>query len=117
MKVSTTEPVLSEQGQDALSDQAVSQSAFEKKSDEIGNSQDIQDEIKTLSNDEDGLTQEDLNKVGEEVADKALKELGGEGIEGLNQDQKMALAEYCMKCFDKQANEAADEAMTQPAAT
>jgi hypothetical protein len=79
-------------------------------------SQEIQDEIAKLS--QDGkFSEEEQMQIGEMVADKASDALQAQGKEGLNNDEKMAVAEYCSKCFDQQANAAADEALESAAAT
>jgi hypothetical protein len=96
----------------ALSSAGVDREEFDQKAQEVEQSQDIQAEIDKLSNDKDGFTQDDRNKVGEMVADKAIEKLGG-NFDGLNDTQKMALAEYCGNCLDTDANAAADEAVRE----
>jgi hypothetical protein len=72
-------------------------------------SREIQHEIAKLS--QDGVfSEEEQMKVGEMVADKASDALKAQGKEGLNNHEKMVVAEYCSKCFDDQANLAADQA-------
>jgi Holliday junction resolvasome RuvABC ATP-dependent DNA helicase subunit len=98
----------------ALSSAGVDKSEFDQEAQKAEQSQEIQSEIDKLS--KDGLTEEEQTKIGGMVADKALEAMGVDK-EGLSNDEKMALAEYCGKCLDGQATEAADEAMTEPAAT
>jgi hypothetical protein len=103
MKVSGVDETLSSAGVDRSEAQEV---------DKALNSQEIQDEIKALSNDGDGFTEEEQMKIGSMVADKASEALQAQGKDGLSNDEKMAVAEYCSKCFDKQANEAVEESAT-----
>jgi hypothetical protein len=78
-----------------------------KEVDKALQSQEIQDQIKTLS--KDGLSDEERDQIGSMVADKASEALIAQGKEGLTNDEKMAVAEYCSKCLDTQANEAVEE--------
>jgi hypothetical protein len=100
MKVSATDETLSSAGVDQTETQEVEKAL---------NSQQIQDEIKQLSNDGDGFTEEEQMKIGGMVADKASEALQAQGKEGLSNEEKMAVAEYCSKCFDGQVDEAIAE--------
>lgn len=101
---------LSATGQEALQEQGVSQSDFDKEA-QKAEKEDPAIKAKLDEAWKDGkLSEEEQDDIGEMVADKALEKLtGGEGIEGLNENQKMALADYCGNCLDKQANEAVEE--------
>jgi hypothetical protein len=87
------------------------EAGFDQKAQEIAQSSDIKKMIDELSAD-GKFSPQDKDKVGEEVADKAVEAMGG-SLEGLDPDQKMAIAEFCEKCLDKDANAAADEAMAE----
>jgi hypothetical protein len=101
---------LSAAGQEALSERGVSQSDFDKQAQK---EEEENPQIKAKIDEawKDGkLSEEEEDAIGELVADKALEKLtGGEGIDGLEEDQKMALADYCGNCLDKQANDAVEE--------
>jgi hypothetical protein len=99
---------LSATGQDALSERGVSQSDFDKEAQKAEESPEIKAKIDEAWKD-GKLSEEEQDEIGELVADKALEKLTGTGIEGLEEDQKMALADYCGNCLDKQANDAVEE--------
>jgi hypothetical protein len=100
---------LSAAGQEALRELNVSQSDFDKEAQKAEESPEIKAKIDAAWRD-GKLSEEEQDDIGELVADKALEKLtGGEGIEGLEEDQKMALADYCGNCLDKQANESVEE--------
>jgi hypothetical protein len=101
---------LSATGQEALHEEGVSLSDFDQ---EAQKAEKDDPAIKAKLDEawKDGkLSEEEQDDIGELVADKALKALGSEeGVDGLTQDQKMALADYCGNCLDKQANESVEE--------
>jgi hypothetical protein len=97
-KVSGVDSGLAAAGVDATEQQEIDQ-ALE--------SEDVQQQIDALS--KDGLTDAEKDEIGSMVADKASAALQAQGKEGLNTDEKMAVAEYCAKCLDQQANEAVAE--------
>jgi hypothetical protein len=108
--VSGIEPTLSAAGQDALREEGVSQSDFDREA-QKAETEDPLIKGKIDAAWKDGkLSEQEQDEIGELVADRALKALGSEeGVESLTPDQKMALADYCGNCLDTQANEAADE--------
>jgi ribosome recycling factor len=99
IKALATDETLSSAGVDQTESQEVENAL---------NSQEIQDEIKALSKD-GKFTEDEQNKIGEMVADKASEALEKQGKEGLSTEEKMAVAEYCSKCFDTDANRAVEE--------
>jgi hypothetical protein len=100
---------LSEVGQDALDQQGVSKTDFDEEAQKAEQDPLIKGKIDEAWKD-GKLSEEEQDDIGELVADKALRALGSEeGVDGLTQDQKMALADYCGNCFDKQADESVEE--------
>jgi hypothetical protein len=100
---------LSATGQDALSEIGVSQSDFDKEAQKAEESPEIKTKLETAWKD-GKLSEEEQDDIGELVADMALEKLtGGKGIEDLEPDQQMALADYCGNCLDKQATESVKE--------
>jgi hypothetical protein len=97
----------------ALSSAGVDKGDFDQEAQKAEQSPEIQKKIDELSKDGE-LDEKERNQVGEMVADKALEAMGA-NFDGLDDKQKMALAEYCGKCLDEQANEAADQAVKEPA--
>jgi hypothetical protein len=97
-KVNGVDSDLASAGVDATEQQEV---------DKALNSEAVQQEIESLS--KDGLTDEEKDQIGAMVADKASEALQAQGREGLNNEEKMAVADYCAKCLDEQAGQAVDE--------
>jgi hypothetical protein len=102
MQISSVDPILSNAGLD--------QNEVSKVEDTL-QSQGMQDKIAELS--KDGLSEAERDTIGDMVANKVDEALRAEGKEGLTADERMAVGKYCDQCLDKQANEAADEAMAE----
>lgn len=115
MAVSATEPVLSDVGQDALSQAGVSKDKFDQEAQKAEQSPEIKKMVDAAMADGE-LSEQEQDQIGAKVADKALEAMGV-NFDGLNEDQKMALADYCGNCLDGQANEAVDETAGQSAET
>lgn len=105
--VSGTDPAVNE----ALDAVGVKKEEFDEQAQKAEEDPLIQDKIKELSKD-GKLTEEEEDQIGELVADKALEALVGDNKDSLTNEQKMALADYCGNCLDKQAEDAITESAT-----
>lgn len=90
----------------ALASAGVDKSEFDQQAQQAEESPEIQKKIDELS--KDGLTEKEQDEIGGMVADKALEAMGKD-YDSLDDKAKMALADYCGDCLDKQANEAVEE--------
>lgn len=90
----------------ALSSVGVDRGEFEKEAQTVEETDsDVIDLKKDLS--KDGLTEDEQDQIGEEVARKALEKMGV-NFDSLSDSDQMALADFCGNCLDEMANEAVD---------
>jgi Holliday junction resolvasome RuvABC ATP-dependent DNA helicase subunit len=90
-----------------LSENGISQEQFDDAAQTAEESPELQARIDELS--KDGLTEEERDQIGADVADKALDKFGV-NYDGLTDDQKMGFSFFCGKCLDTMANQSADKA-------